>query len=182
MIYSDKSMKKQLVILGAGETVRTCLQEILRQPLDYEITVFGEEAAESLGWFEANGIHARKGNHATQIDLNSRIIIDGEGWTMPFDILLLAGARENVELARKAGIKVHRGIVVNDHLKTSDPNVFAAGAGAEFRRHCFESEERLAEQAEIFAAAMSGDSGRALAGNYRARHKVAANRESMNIP
>lgn len=167
MIYADKSMKKQLVVLGGGETVRTCLREVLRHPLDYEITVFGEEAPDSLGWYEANGIHARPGNHATQIDLNSRIVVDGEGWTMPFDILLLAGAVENVELARKAGIKVHRGIVINDHLKTSDPNVFAAGECAEFHRHCFGSEERLAEQAEIFAAAMSGDSRRALAGNHR---------------
>ena len=163
MIYVEKSLKKQLVVLGAGEPVRTCLREVLRHPIDYEITVFGEEAEESVGWYEANGIHARLGNHATQIDLNSRIVIDGEGWTMPFDILLLAGAVENVELARKAGIKVHRGIVVNGHLKTSDPNVFAAGECAEYRRHCFTPQERLEEQAEIFAAEMSGDSGRELA-------------------
>ena len=36
-------------------------------------------------------------------------------------IVVAAGIRPNVELGRKAGLQVNRGIVVNDHLETSQP-------------------------------------------------------------
>lgn len=42
------------------------------------------------------------------------------------------GLRPNVELAKSAGIKVENGIVVDDHQRTSAPDVFAAGDVAMF--------------------------------------------------
>ena len=48
------------------------------------------------------------------------------------DIVLVAtGVRANVDLARKAGLEVNRGIVVNEHLRTSDPDIYAIGDCAE---------------------------------------------------
>lgn len=37
------------------------------------------------------------------------------------------GIRPRVELARQAGLAVDRGILVNEYLRTDDPNIFAAG-------------------------------------------------------
>jgi len=44
-------------------------------------------------------------------------------------VILTTGAKPNVELARKAGIKIGEtgGILVNQYLQTSDPDVYAAG-------------------------------------------------------
>ncbi|WP_456366648.1 NAD(P)/FAD-dependent oxidoreductase [Thermococcus sp.] len=51
---------------------------------------------------------------------------------VPADLVLVAtGVRANVDLAKKAGLEVNRGIVVNEHLQTSDPDVYAIGDCAE---------------------------------------------------
>ena len=46
-------------------------------------------------------------------------------------VVITTGVRPNTALARKAGLEVNRGIVVDNHLRTSDDNVFAAGDAAE---------------------------------------------------
>ena len=51
---------------------------------------------------------------------------------VPADLVLVAtGVRANVDLAKKAGLEVNRGIVVNEHLQTSDPDIYAIGDCAE---------------------------------------------------
>ncbi len=47
-------------------------------------------------------------------------------------IVISAGTRPNVRLAKEAGLKVNRGIVVDTSLRTSDPDIFALGDVAEF--------------------------------------------------
>jgi nitrite reductase (NADH) large subunit len=46
-------------------------------------------------------------------------------------VVLATGVRSNTSLARKAGLEVHRGIVVNNHLQASADGVYAAGDVAE---------------------------------------------------
>jgi nitrite reductase (NADH) large subunit len=46
-------------------------------------------------------------------------------------VILATGVRPNTALARKAGLNVNRGIVVDSHLQTSACNVYAAGDAAE---------------------------------------------------
>ncbi|WP_048148500.1 NAD(P)/FAD-dependent oxidoreductase [Palaeococcus ferrophilus] len=51
---------------------------------------------------------------------------------VPADMVLVAtGVRANTDLAKGAGLEVNRGIVVNEHLQTSDPEVYAIGDCAE---------------------------------------------------
>ncbi len=55
-----------------------------------------------------------------------------DGRTLSAELVVLAtGVRPNTALARKAGIEVNTGIVVNNHLECSCPDVFAAGDVAE---------------------------------------------------
>ncbi len=50
------------------------------------------------------------------------------GRELECDTLIVAtGIRPHIELARAAGIAVGRGIRVNDHLQTSDPDIYAVG-------------------------------------------------------
>jgi NAD(P)H-nitrite reductase large subunit len=54
------------------------------------------------------------------------------GKSVDFDILILAiGVRPNVSLVKDAGGEVNRGIVVDGHMRTSLPDVYAAGDCAE---------------------------------------------------
>ncbi|MDO5371117.1 NAD(P)/FAD-dependent oxidoreductase [Paracoccus sp. (in: a-proteobacteria)] len=55
------------------------------------------------------------------------------GSTVPADLVLLAvGVRPNSELAAEAGLPVANGIVVDGHLQTGDPRIFAIGDCASF--------------------------------------------------
>lgn len=55
-----------------------------------------------------------------------------DGTILPATLVVLAtGVRPNTHLARRAGLDVDRGVVVDLHLRTSDPSIFAAGDVAE---------------------------------------------------
>lgn len=57
-----------------------------------------------------------------------------DGGKVPADLVVIAtGVRSNSHLARRAGLTVDKGIVVDDHLYTSHPDILAAGDVAEHR-------------------------------------------------
>jgi len=61
-----------------------------------------------------------------------RAVVTDEGEEIPCDIVgLTAGVSPNLDLAKKAGIPTNRGILVDSFLRTSVPDVFAAGDCAE---------------------------------------------------
>jgi NADPH-dependent 2,4-dienoyl-CoA reductase/sulfur reductase-like enzyme len=72
------------------------------------------------------------------------------------------GIRPNVDLARSAGIKVEEGIVVDDHQRTSAPDVFAAGDVAMFPHHVLGKSLRV--EHEDNALQMGKQAGRNMAG------------------
>lgn len=54
------------------------------------------------------------------------------GETIPCEMLAVAiGVRPRIDLAKRAGLRVNRGILVDEYLQTSAPHVFAAGDAAE---------------------------------------------------
>ncbi|MFW6110592.1 MAG: NAD(P)/FAD-dependent oxidoreductase, partial [Thermoproteota archaeon] len=64
------------------------------------------------------------------------------------DLLLIsAGMRSNVALAKEAGIEVNRGVVVNEYLETSVNDIFAAGDVAEFEGENYGNIPAAVEQA-----------------------------------
>jgi NADPH-dependent 2,4-dienoyl-CoA reductase/sulfur reductase-like enzyme/ferredoxin len=59
-------------------------------------------------------------------------VVLADGREVACDLLLAcAGIVPNLDLAADAGLDVHRGVVVDDGMRASDPNVFAAGDVAE---------------------------------------------------
>jgi nitrite reductase (NADH) large subunit len=74
-------------------------------------------------------------------------------------VIFAAGIRPNVALAREAGITVNRGIVVDDHLQTGVPDVFAIGECAEHRGICYGLVEPAYEQARVLAQHLAGGAG-----------------------
>ena len=83
-------------------------------------------------------------------------------------VVVAAGIRPNVELAYRAGLYVNRGIVVNDHMETSNPDIFAVGECVEHRGVCYGLVAPLIEQAKVLAATMTGNKGPVYAGTVTA--------------
>lgn len=87
----------------------------------------------------------------------SGILLDN-GATISADLVLIsAGVRPNTGLARESGIKVNRGVVVDEHLKTSAENVYAVGDVAEFNGIVYGIIPAAMEQATVAAANILGD-------------------------
>lgn len=83
------------------------------------------------------------------------------GTTVPADLVVIAvGTNPNVRLARGAELEVKDGIVVDDCLQTSDPNIFAIGDCAEHRGTCYGRVEPAYEQADMLAQLLSGKATR----------------------
>ena len=71
-------------------------------------------------------------------------------------VIFAAGIRPNIALAREAGISVNRGIVVDDHLQTAAPDIFALGECAEHRGICYGLVEPAYDQARVLARHLAG--------------------------
>ena len=57
-----------------------------------------------------------------------------DGQLLPCDLVVVGiGMQPNIELATAAGLEVGQGIRVDDYLRTSAPNIYAAGDVCEFR-------------------------------------------------
>lgn len=86
------------------------------------------------------------------------------GRRLDCDALILAiGTVPNIELARESGLACQRGVVVDAHLQTSDPSVFALGEIAEFQGTLYGITAAAEQQAAVLARYLSGD----VASQYR---------------
>lgn len=75
-----------------------------------------------------------------------------DGRTIKGDMIIVsAGTRANLALARDAGLKVNRGIIVDTSLRTSDPNIFALGDVAEFNGQVWAMIPPALDQAKVAA-------------------------------
>lgn len=83
---------------------------------------------------ESLGIEVRVATAVREILGDSRvegIRLAGDAVVACDTIILCTGIRPNKELARAAGLRVGAGIWVDDHLRTSDPAIYAVGECAE---------------------------------------------------
>jgi 3-phenylpropionate/trans-cinnamate dioxygenase ferredoxin reductase component len=72
------------------------------------------------------------------------------------------GIRPNIELAQQLGLKIENGIIVDEHLLTSAPDIYAAGDVANF--HYLALGKRLRVEHEDNAVHMGKLAGRNMAG------------------
>jgi nitrite reductase (NADH) large subunit len=98
-----------------------------------------KESVEILGDERVTGLRFKDGSE-TEADL----------------IVMAIGIRSNTDVARRSGIYVNRGIVVNDFMETSVPNVYAVGECAEHREIVYGLVAPLYEQGKILATRICG--------------------------
>ncbi|CAM4151699.1 Assimilatory nitrite reductase (NAD(P)H) large subunit [Novosphingobium lubricantis] len=92
-----------------------------------------------------------KDGHVTAVRLK-------DGREFPADIVVMAvGIRPGTTLAKAAGLEVERGIVVDDHMVTSDPAIMAVGECVQHRGACYGLVAPLWDMCRSLAAAATGD-------------------------
>ncbi|TKB97598.1 nitrate reductase [Pedobacter cryophilus] len=71
--------------------------------------------------------------------------------------IIAIGTSPNIELAKDCGLDCKRGVVVDEHLKTSDSSVFAIGEIAEFKGTLYGITAAAEQQADALAKYLNGD-------------------------
>ena len=137
--------------LGLRTTVLERSPWLLRRQLD-------ERAGELLRGYLANlGIEVLLEAETAALEDGSAVLADGR--RLRADVFLVAaGIAPSVELARRAGLEVARGVLVDDELRTSDRRIFAAGDLAEWRGSIHGLWPVAVDQAEVAAENAVGGS------------------------
>ncbi len=79
-----------------------------------------------------------------------------DGTVIPATLVVMAvGIRPNVALAKEAGLAVNRGIVTDDRMITSDPDILAVGECAEVGGNVYGLVAPLYEMARVAAASLA---------------------------
>jgi NAD(P)H-nitrite reductase large subunit len=119
-----------ILALGARLTIVELAPQILPRMIDRD----GAGLVEA--WLRKHGVEIRTGvtlESVEQADGKRRLRF-AAGGDLDADVVIMAtGIRANLDWLRGSGIPVNRGILVDDHLRSSVPTVYAAGDVAEGR-------------------------------------------------
>ncbi|TXT58518.1 MAG: hypothetical protein BAJALOKI2v1_350013 [Promethearchaeota archaeon] len=75
----------------------------------------------------------------------------------PADLILVqAGVHPNIDLAKKAGLKTNRGIIIDKFLQTSVEDIYAVGDCVEYKGETWGIIPACMEQSKIAAASIAG--------------------------
>ncbi len=119
---------------GADVTVLEGLDWLLPRQLDAQASAILKEKIEDLG-IKVIVPAMTKALHG---DGKVESVELADGQVLPADLVLIStGVSANLELVKSAGLAVNRGVLVNEHMVTSNPDILAAGDLTEFHGRCY---------------------------------------------
>jgi len=140
--------------LGLSVTVLETSPHLLPRQLDREGAAVLQRLVEGMGIGVVTG--ARAG--AVLGDGGAERVVLEDGREFPAQVVLVAaGVRCNAALAAEAGLEVNRGVVVDERMATSAPDIYAAGDVASFRDRSWSIIPQARAQARVAAANMAGE-------------------------
>jgi NAD(P)H-nitrite reductase large subunit len=156
------------------EVTQLVRSRVMRSMLDPETSALVLEMIEARGIRALRGDDADavaflgEGGRATQVAMRS-------GIEMSADLLVAAtGLRPNIEFLAGSGLETSWGVCVDDHLRTNDPDVYAAGDVAEHL-------DRITGERYVYAILPNAVAqGRIVAHNLLGWDEVYAGAENMN--
>ncbi len=128
-----------LLGLEAGNALRklgkkVMVVEFFPRLLPRQLDVEGAKRLQVI--MEEMGFCFRLGSKTEEITGDDRVngvLLEG-GETLPAEMVIIsAGVRPNLELAEPLGVDYDKGIKVDEHLRTNQPDIYAAGDVAEFK-------------------------------------------------
>lgn len=141
---------------GAQVSVIHLMDRLMERQLDARASAMLKNAVENKGisvYLNAETAGIRGEKHA-----NSVVLKDGREIEADL-VVVAAGIRPNVDLARTAGLDIGRGVIVDDHMQTSKAGIHAIGECAEHRGIAYGLVEPAYEQARILAMHLAGETG-----------------------
>jgi nitrite reductase (NADH) large subunit len=126
---------------------------LMNQQLDPDGGAILRQSVESLG------IVVHLATRTTEVIGPDRVrgVVLADGRAVDADLLVIAaGIRPVTEVALLSGIEVERGIVVDDQLRTDDPDVYAVGECAQHRGELYGLVAPVWEQARVLADLLTG--------------------------
>ncbi len=142
-------------------TILEYAEHLLMRQLDHEGAKMLQEWIESTGARVVTKAETEEilgGSSASGVKLKDGRIIEGDL------VIISAGTRSSFELAKDAGLKVGKGIIVDSSLKTSVPDIFAIGDVTEFNGQVWAMIPPALDQARVAAKKMLGQPGPDYAG------------------
>lgn len=109
---------------GATVTVVESLAWLLPRQLDRHASKMLEKKIQEMGISIITAAQTRALVGETRV---TGVQLE-DGRLLPADLVVIsAGITTNLDLARKAGLKINKGILVDDHMRTSHADIYAAG-------------------------------------------------------
>ncbi|MFL6673990.1 MAG: NAD(P)/FAD-dependent oxidoreductase [Massilia sp.] len=138
---------------GMEVTVVHVTDSLMNQQLDAHAAHLLKEALERKGMLvllgtQTSGIAGRGRVEAVCFTDGREVAADM--------VVMAAGVRPNIALAREAGLHCERAIVVDDTLQTYDPRIYAVGECVQHRRATFGLVAPIWDQARVCAAHLAG--------------------------
>lgn len=130
---TSRLMNRQLDPLGS----QLLHEELLEKGIEI---YYNDEVERFLGDSSVSGIRLKSG-----------LMLDCQA------VVAAIGTSPNIEIVKNCGITCKRGVVVNEYLQTSDPDVFAIGEIAEFKGSLYGITAAAEQQAAIVAKYLCGD-------------------------
>jgi nitrite reductase (NADH) large subunit len=145
-----------LQLQGCDVTVIHLGTHLMDRQLDFTGGQFLKRKLESLGI----KVICKASTTAFTGDAHVDGVTLADGRALPANLVVVAaGIKPNSGLAKTAGLDVNRGIVVNEYLETSHPDVYAVGECTEFNGQLFGLVAPLWEQGKVLAATITGNRG-----------------------
>ena len=162
---------KALIDLGLKTYVIEAADKLMPRQLDEQGAAFLKEKIESLG------VSVLTGKMTSSIDGNGKVtgMTFSDKQSIAMDMIVISAgiiARDN--LARNAGLKVGErgGIIVDDELKSSDPNIYAIGEVALHANTLYGLVAPGYSMAEILAGNLCGKKGKFVKGDLSTKLKI----------
>jgi nitrite reductase (NADH) large subunit len=126
---------------------------LMEQQIDAQAGAILKRTIEAMGI----GIHLNKLTKAVLGDEQVSGLAFEDGSTLACEMIVIAtGITPNVEIGSRWGLTTERGIVVDDQMRTSDPDIYAVGECAQHRGRVYGLVAPLWEQAKVLADHVTG--------------------------
>lgn len=146
--FQQEKAKAKAVVVGGGFIGLEMVENLIRQDFDLTLVEMLDQVLPPIDPEQSRVVEAHLKAHGVNLVLNDGVaefkqadagrieVKTKSGKNIVSDIVILAlGIRPDVNLAKKAGLVIGErgGIRVDEHMRTSDPDIFAVGDAVEVK-------------------------------------------------